>query len=223
MRTMPSIEIDKAIAEYQTRFQRYGYSPKTLGWLKGKQDIRFDILSSFYNFTNKSILDIGCGFGDLYSFLSKKFGTFQYTGCDICDFLIKEGKTKFPEASFFHGDFLSLEFTQPIDWALASGPFTYKFEEMDNYEFIYNTMSKAFSLVRDGLSFDFSSDKVDYQLDETFHASPEKILSMAYSFSRNVILRSDYMPFEFSVFIFKDDKFDKDDTLFHKYKRENIA
>ena len=55
--------IDTTITRYTERFDKYGYSPKTLGWDKGKQNIRFDILISQFDLLNKSILDIGCGFG----------------------------------------------------------------------------------------------------------------------------------------------------------------
>lgn len=72
-----------------------------------------------------------------------------------------------------------------------------------------------------GITFDFLSDKVDYQYEHTFHSSPERILGYVYSKSRNVILRNDYMPFEFSVFIFKDDSFKSEDTVFHRYWEQN--
>lgn len=73
-------------------------------------------------------------------------------------------------------------------------------------------------LCSDGLAFDFLSDKVDYRHEHTFHSSPEKVLEIAYKYSRNIVLRNDYMPFEFAIIIFKDDGFDKQDTVFHRYK-----
>jgi hypothetical protein len=65
------------------------------------------------------------------------------------------------------------------------------------------------------------SDKVDYKLPHTFHCAPERALAMAYGLTRNVVLRSDYMPFEFSLFMYKDDTFSSEDTLFHRYKLLN--
>jgi hypothetical protein len=35
------------------------------------------------------------------------------------------------------------------------------------------------------------------------------------------MLRNDYMPFEFALFMFKDDTFSSEDTLFHRYKLLN--
>lgn len=219
MNKMDENEIITMQTQYNKRYAEFGYSPKSLGWLKGKQDIRFEMLTSEYDFENKTVLDIGCGFGDLNKTLSQKFCSYSYIGCDLCSTLLEEGKKHFPNSLFYEGDFLSLEISQPIDWALASGPFNHLFEKNNNYEFIKSCMDKAFHLVTDGFSFDFISDKVDYRDEHIFYSSPEKILSFAYSLSRNVILKSNYMPFEFSIFVFKDDSFESD-TVFRKYKHD---
>ena len=84
-------------------------------------------------------------------------------------------------------------------------------------------MDKALSICRDGLAFDFLSDKVGYQNSQTFHSGPERILGMAYKHSRNVVLRNDYMPFEFAVFINKDSSFKTEDTIFNHYKRRSLS
>lgn len=211
---------NKIVHDYSSRYHRYGYSPKTLGWDKGKQDIRFSILTAPFYEEGKKILDIGCGFGDLNNYLSKKEYRYEYCGIDIVENLIAEAKTRHPEQTFILDDFLEHEFQDTFDFAVASGIFNHKFlGEMNNYEFIEKCIDKAIGLVNEGIAFDFLSDKVDYTYEHTFHSSPSVILDMAYQHSRNVVLRNDYMPFEFSLFIFKDDAFDKSDTLFRKYKR----
>ena len=220
MNKMDEKEIKITIERYNERYKEFGYSPKTLGWLKGKQDIRFDILTSLYNCENKTILDIGCGFGDLNKTLRQKTQAYQYIGCDLCENLIKEGRELYPDAHFYIGDFLKINIMENVDWCIASGPFNHKFEKEGNYDFIKSVMKKAYEISKDGFSFDFISDKVDYKDEHIFYATPEKILSFAYELSRNVVLRSDYMPFEFSIFVFKDDSFEKSDTIFKKYKND---
>lgn len=205
---------------YKDRLSRYGYSPKSLGWDKGKQDVRFEILTSQYDLEGKRVLDIGCGFGDLVTTLEKKCSSFSYLGIDLVPELIEIAQKMHPQENcrFMALDFLDADIGETFDYAIASGTFNFKLEKGDNYEFVYSAMKKALDVCTDGLAFDFLSDKVDYTYEITFHYSPEKILSLAYTFSRNVILRNDYMPFEFSVFIFKDDSFSKEDTLFTRYK-----
>lgn len=222
MKKMNDIDVKNTKERYNKRLEEFGYSPKALGWLKGKQDIRFDILTSLYNFENKSVLDIGCGFGDLNKVLRHKIDHYSYLGVDLCENLIEVGKKQFTENNiqFWAGDFLELEIEKKMDWAIESGIFNHKLANLDNYDFIKSVMKKTFEAVKDGFSFDFINDKVDYKDEHIFYASPEKILSFAYELSRNVVLRSDYMPFEFSIFVFKDDSFEKGDTIFNRYKND---
>ncbi len=207
---------------YSERYKEYGYSPKSLGWDKGKQNIRFEILTSLYDFQGKSLLDIGCGFGDLALFLDEKHTKYNYTGIDLSENFIKEAKEKhqYPNKYFEVADILDFTPQQNYDFAIASGTFNLALQEIDNYEYLNLVFAKTIAICNDGFAFDFLSDKVDYQLKEAFHYAPEKVLALAYKYSRNIVLRNDYMPFEFSLFLFKDDSFKKEDTLFCKYKNE---
>lgn len=215
----------EAIERYSSRYQKFGYSPKSLGWDKGKQDVRFNILTSQYDFTDKTVLDIGCGFGDLNKTLHERYAdNYSYLGIDLVPDLIKEAQGHYTgsDINFITGDFLEVKLEEKFDFVVASGIFNHRLSTANNYELIEATMAKALSVARDGLAFDFLSDKVDCQLEHTFHSAPDKILAMAYKYSRNVMLRNDYMPFEFALFVFKDDSFSSEDTLFHRFKAQLI-
>jgi SAM-dependent methyltransferase len=220
--TLPESDKQETIERYSSRYQKFGYSPKTLGWDKGKQSIRFEVLTSQYDFTGKSVLDIGCGFGDINKILYEKYANkYSYLGIDLVPDLIKEAQRHYSEKNinFKTGDFLAVKLEDEFDFVVASGIFNHRLNDANNYDLIEATIAKALSMSNDGLAFDFLSDKVDYQLEHTFHSSPEKILSIAYKYSRNVVLRNDYMPFEFSLFIFKDDSFPIEDTIFNRFKK----
>lgn len=220
--TLSDEDRQATIERYSSRYREHGYSPKSLGWDKGKQDVRFDILTSQYDFLGKSVLDVGCGFGDLNTTLRKKYlDDYAYVGIDVVPDLIAEARARYvgEDIKFIVGDFLGLDLADEFDYVVASGIFNHRLTHADTYDLIEAVIAKALSVSRDGLAFDFLSDKVDYRLEHTFHSSPEKILSMAYKFSRNIVLRNDYMPFEFSLFIFKDDSFAREDTLFSRYKK----
>lgn len=214
-------DIDSVIERYTKRYDEFGYSPKSLGWDKGKQDIRFDILSSQYNFENKHVLDIGCGFGDFNKTISQKTNNYEYTGVELVEALFIEAKNQYvgEKIHFINKNILEFDSDIIYDYAISSGVFNHKISEDNNYDFIEQVIKKALSICRDGLAFDYLSDKVDFQHNHTFHSSPEKILSIAYKYSRNIILRNDYMPFEFSIFIFNDDSYKKETTLFNRYEK----
>ncbi|GIP19110.1 SAM-dependent methyltransferase [Paenibacillus montaniterrae] len=216
-------DLRSIIERYEDRYSKYGYSPITLGWDKGKQFIRFDILLDYFDLDNRTFLDIGCGFGDLCFYLNQKVSAFQYLGVDIVPKLIEIANERYSNNTtmFLEGDFLNMEFMEnSFDYVIGSGIFNFKLQDVDNYEYVYSIMKESFYVARHGVAFNFLSDQVDFHKEITFHSNPLKILEFAYSLSKNVVLRNDYMPFEFTIYIFKDDSFHKADTLFNKYKEE---
>ena len=61
-----------------------------------------------------------------------------------------------------------------------------------------------------GVAMDFLSTYVDYKTKGTFHTSPEHIFKIAKKLSKRVAIRHDYLPFEFCVYLYKQDQIDKD-------------
>lgn len=218
-------EIDKNIlkARYSERYKQFGYSPKTLGWDKGKQDLRYHILFEEFNLAGKSILDIGCGFGDANKVIQHKTNRYQYLGIDIVEELIEEATKNYindKNISFLLEDFLQTTINDPFDIVVASGVFNFKLKNNQNYQFIEAFMKKAFEIAKEGFAFDFLSDRVDYKYEHTFHSSPSEILNLAYPLSKNLILKNNYMPFEFALIVFKNSNFDIEDTIFERFKNE---
>ena len=223
MGKMPSAngDRDRSIEFYRSRYEKFGYSPESLGWDKGKQNIRFSILSGFFDCAGKRILDVGCGFGDINKELMHNYANnYSYLGIDYMHEFIDEGRNLYKEEHihFEVGNFLDKEFASTFDIVFASGIFNNKFLEIDNYEYIKKVMYKAFELADEGFAFDFLSDNTDYEHAHTFHSNPGKILSFAYELSRNVILQSNYFPFEFAICVMKDDSFSTEDTTFIRWK-----
>ena len=219
---MNRYDLAQTVNKYREAYENFGYSPLTLGWDKGRQDIRFETLLSFFECQGKSILDIGCGFGDLNRVLSNKVGIYyDYTGVDIVGELIDEGRRHYDQRNitFLNVDFLEHEFERTFDIVIASGIFNHKFDSGENDLFVDKVFEKAWAICNEGFAFDFLSDKVDYRHSHTYHNKPERILGLAYKLSRNIALRNDYMPFEFCLYVAKNDGFDKDEGVFNSYKK----
>lgn len=213
----------KMIDSYRQLFKQHGYSPKSLGWDKGKQFLRFHQLTSDWDLQQSSVLDVGCGFGDFNKYLQLlKIDNYSYLGIDVVEDFIIEAKKHYSDKKieFVHLDFMDLKSEQRFDYAIASGTFNHKIDGVDGYDMIYENMRKMLEYSNRAISIDFISDKVDYRHEHNFNSSPEKILTMAYGFSRNVILKNNYFPFEFSITIYKDDSFRKESTIFSEIEKK---
>lgn len=216
---------------YKSNYEKYGYSVKSLAWIKGKQNIRFDALTKFFDLNHSfSMLDIGCGFGDVNKFfMQKNITEYRYHGIDLVEGMISTANAMYnndDNISFSCGDFLTnISNGQKYDYIIASGIFNFQMYEVDNYKNVEEILKKALSICNQNgaVSFDFQSDKVDYFSDSgvSFYNSPEKILSIAYKYSRNVILNNLYMPFEFALTVFKDDSIEKSSLVFNKFISDN--
>lgn len=211
-------KFDEMQEYYKCLYNKYGYSPDSLGWHKGNQFLRFYQLTNQWDLNKSSILDIGCGFGDFNKYLHvNSILEYNYLGIDILKEFIEESNKKYPQnnVKFIKGDFLTTDINNKVDFSIASGTFNYKIDGVDCYNYIYANMKKMFELSNKAIAIDFISDRVDYLHEHNFNYSPVKILELAYSLSKRVILNNSIFPFEFSIIIFKDDSFDKEKMHFN--------
>jgi len=58
----------------------------------------------------KSILDVGCGLGALYTFLKQQQVSIHYSGIDISQELLTFAKNQHPEVKWYYGDIFSSSF-----------------------------------------------------------------------------------------------------------------
>ncbi len=165
-----------------------------------RQEIRFEVLSQIITKDDVTILDVGCGLGDLYEFLKNQKRTFKYTGIDIVEESIETAKKRFPEADFRVFDF-SHELNEEFDFVLASGALTFMVE---NYKDVYFGMiERMFKMAKIGVAFNMLDQKLVEQ-DETYATySPTEIYDYCRTFAEKIILRHDYFPDDFTVYLYK--------------------
>jgi SAM-dependent methyltransferase len=205
------------IDRYAKRLAQFGYDPKTLGWTKGKHNLRFHILLSQWNLDNADILDFGCGFGDMYAYCMRHFSNTRYQGIDLNQELITEGKKQYPNADLSARDAFAASLDKQYDYIFSSG--VHNFKLTDNWRFIQDTFELFNNFSTKGFALNFLSNKVEYELSDTYHSDPALVLDLCYKYSNRVVLRNDYMPFEFTVFVDKQNEFDKDHGVYPEFLR----
>ncbi len=189
---------------YNKLLKKYGYSPESVGWgsKKGKQSLRFEILCQIGNLKNSSILDVGCGFGDLYEYLKFKKTKARYFGIDINSNLIKIGKQIHPKANLSVLDLEQKNLKKKFDWIFFSGISS----RGCTYRIIERMMKLMFNQAKKGIAMNFVGGDLDFKTKDLFYSEPEKIYSIAKTLSNRITIRHDYAPYEFTLYIYIDNK-----------------
>jgi SAM-dependent methyltransferase len=207
---MKKKDIEHYIERYSERLEKFGYSPETLGWGKsGRQEVRFSVLAELaIKNPESSVLDVGCGFGDLYFFLKSNGWRGHYTGIDIVPGLLEEGRKKYPEIDLRQIDITSEEHSEVLsdfDFVISSGAFNAKLEEENNDDHIRIAIKNMLAHSLIAVSCDFMSTYVDFKHPVAWHTDPCFIFNLCKNFSKRVVINHSYMPYEFSVTIFRQD------------------
>lgn len=195
------------INRYTDRLNIFGYSPETLGWGKnGRQDIRFSVLSQpILQLPDCSVLDVGCGFADLYTYLLNNGWNGRYVGTDLVPSLLKVAKERKPNIELYNYDIEEAKTLGKFDFVVASGIFNAKLNNTDNKNHIVHTLTNMLEIAQNMVCVDFMSTYVDFQKEGSWHTDPAWLINQLNMLTKRFSLRYDYMPFEFAVFLHKDD------------------
>ena len=199
-------EDDKAITlhHYSDKLAKYGQDIRSLWGGTQSQQIRFKILSEMGDFEDKSILDVGCGFGDFYTFLKEQNVRLKkYTGIDITPEMVATARLRLPEVTFQVRDILDNELNEKFDYVVASGIFGI---ETPNWKAITEEkIRKMYQLCEIGVGVNLLSFfTLGEKTADSHYANPLDILDFIFrNLTTRLVLRHDYRPNDFTVYIYK--------------------
>lgn len=154
---------------------------RALGWeTLEAQTKRFEVLLKNVELNNKSLLDVGCGLGDLYGFLKTFKVPVTYLGTDIMPDMIKKAKLKYPDGLFILEDVLDNKTAEKVfpekafSVIFSSGIFNLKtptstallrdalltFKELANEKIVFNLLSSDSPTKEDAYNY-YSQKEID--------------------------------------------------------------
>jgi SAM-dependent methyltransferase len=194
------------VRRYQERIGRHGLTSESLNsGDSSKQLIRHQVHSDALMGTCPTILDIGCGLGDFYRYLTERGYSCHYTGYDIVPEYITECSRLYPETNFQLRNFLTEGIVGVHDSIVMSQVLNNRYRHSDNMDVMRTAISLTFEHTRISVSIDMMSSYVDFQDPALFYYVPETIFTFARTVTHRVTLRHDYRPFEFCVQLFHED------------------
>jgi SAM-dependent methyltransferase len=189
-------------AWYSGRVERYGDDVQSLGWSgRASQSKRFDALCGLGAFHERTLLDVGCGFGDLLAHLNGR-GVFpRYTGVDLCEAMVARCRERFPEAAFERGELFGFEPKGEHDFVVASGLFGLRTPRARAR--LRAGLSRLFSWCRVGAAVNLLSRKGGGRSEQAYYVEPAEILELGLSVTPAVSLKHDYLPNDFTLYLYK--------------------
>lgn len=198
-------ELKKKVKSYQKAFKKYKVHPKSLFWATEKAaKQRYEQLVADLDLEAKTVLDVGCGFGDIIPFLSHKAKKFYYTGVDIVPEFIQAAQKKYPKHRFLQKDYFNNPLKEKFDLIISSGTLNSNFQ--NPYRFRKKAIKIMFDHAREKIAFNMAGsfpqpeNKEKYRV---YYANSLIILKYCLSLSSKLIFRHHYNRKEFTIIIKK--------------------
>lgn len=180
---------------YETAINKYGVSPRGVHWnSKNSQYKRFEAITSFIkkDIINSTLLDVGCGFGEYYKYLSinNKLPA-KYIGIDCEKSMIDLANTRFPNQKFIIKDVLKDNLIHS-DYLICSGALNIL--DIDQIDIF---IKKSFEHCNKGFIFNFLKNV-------TFTViKKDEIIDITKRYTKNMIIKEDYLDNDFTIFMVK--------------------
>jgi len=195
----------KIIKFYEERLRKYGYSHLAMDYGDNRsQSIRFKVLAEAFPIKGFKILDVGCGIGDFYGYLKENFGnSFRYTGIDVSAKMIQAARSRLPTGKFLLKNFDDPNFQEKFDLIYVCGTLNLKTSE--GLVYITRMIKKIYNLCKIGTAFNLTSSYTQsiFKNNRTYYADPGQIFNFCRSLCSCVILRHDYLPNDFTIYMSK--------------------
>jgi SAM-dependent methyltransferase len=194
-----------AVQKYhRDRIVKFGVdSSWALGWTSEEGQLsRFKIIEELLgDLSEKSVLDVGCGHGDLRGFFGNKFDGLRYAGIDQIDSFLDvaiERYGNYPDTAFYFGDFFKAELPV-MDYMVACGALSYWSSDPD---YVFKAITKLYNNCRLGVVFNLLK-HIDSEEKILTGYDPEIILAHCKTLSENVIYKDGYYGEDYSIFLKK--------------------
>lgn len=194
---------------YSEKLAAHGQSPRGVDWNgEESQVLRFRQLCKIIDSSNQfSLNDLGCGYGALYDFLVHEYGSFDYSGIDVSQSMIKAAERRYQDTA--QARFVvSGEPDQIADYGVASGIFNVRVGRSDAEwrDYLEATLDVLDRTSRAGFAFNCltSYSDADKMRDYLYYANPCTLFDLCKRrYSRNVALLHDYGLYEFTILVRK--------------------
>jgi SAM-dependent methyltransferase len=185
---------------YRPRFCKFKENHEVQGWEdRDSQLKRFQVFLDSVDVVGKSILDVGCGLGDLLAFLKDRDIAADYTGVDILPEMVRSAKDHHPGEAFHCCNiFEDNPFAKDsYDYIFCGGIFNLCMG--DNLSFLRHALEVFFQVAREAVVFNLLSHTSPDQEDGYAYYDPKEVKAIVLSLGVEPEIIQGYLPNDFTV------------------------
>jgi len=193
----------RIIDRHRDSLTRHGYHPNALYWSGREiQETCFKVLADIGVTSNDSVLDVGCGFGDLKGWANKQgIRSLVYTGVDLSPDILEQAKLRNPKAVFLSGDLFDMDFQEKsFDWVILSGSLNEQLHDESAYA--KRVIERMYQLCRKGVAFNMLDARF-VKAHDLHSQIPNEILKFCQSLCPDCTLMDDYLEIDFAIYMLK--------------------
>jgi len=181
---------------YTAAIKKYGKSSKGVHWNSTySQEKRFEVLLSCIDDEDFSIVDAGCGFGDLYGYLTReKIPFYSYTGLDLSPSMVQIAKEK-TGCEIIECD-ICRESLPQAEYYICSGAMNI-LNRFDTYLFIRN----CYEACTKGFVFNLLMGEDDSLVYNHFY--PDELQALFDELGAKVSIKKGYLKHDFTAYLEK--------------------
>lgn len=194
---------EKTIALYQSLLAKHGETYRALDWgSRESQQMRFEVLAGIGVTSGDRILDVGCGLADFNKWLIENRPGVEYSGLDLTPGMVERAQARFPSAKILNKTIFDEDLPiGPFDYLFASGIFVFRQEDPEDY--LFSTIKMMYGLCIKGISFNSLSFWASEKSQSEFYADPINVINFCKNLSQKIVLRHDYHPADFTIYMYK--------------------
>lgn len=178
-------------------------SVKALGWRgEHSQQARYAVLAQAGDLNGCSVLDAGCGHGDLKAYLDRHVPQFEYIGIDQMPEFIEEAHKRYrhhPATAFYQSDFTSAALPK-ADYVFASGAMGYR---CANDRFYFELIAKLYAAANRAFAFNMLNARHFPAHELLIGHDREEVLAFCRMLAPRVEWIDGYLEDDFTIFMYR--------------------
>ena len=169
---------------YRAKYLVHGDSARGMDWRdESSQRLRFEVLfRAMGEPLEGSLIDIGCGNGELLAFLRGRGSNVRYQGLDVCREMVRACRRRFGDRAASVGSTDDLERRAlAADWLVASGTFNVRqgIAERAWRDHFRKSVKEMFRACRSGVVFNVMSVAAEIRYERLYYVDAADIPELA--------------------------------------------